>query len=160
MAEIKGFKGLRYTKKAGDMASLVCPPYDVISEDERKEYLRCNEYNIIRLELPREGEDPYETAGETLNEWLSEGILAKDDKDSLYIYEEEFEDNGRTMSFKGIIALVKLEEFSKGIILPHEETLPKAKADRFNLMMSTGCNFSQIFSLYIDEKNTSQVLFS
>ena len=31
MAEIKGFKGLRYTKKAGDMASLVCPPYDVIS---------------------------------------------------------------------------------------------------------------------------------
>lgn len=156
MAEIKGFKGLRYTKKAGDMASLVCPPYDVISEDERKEYLRCNEYNIIRLELPREGEDPYETAGETLNEWLSEGILAKDDKDSLYIYEEEFEDNGRTMSFKGIIALVKLEEFSKGIILPHEETLPKAKADRFNLMMSTGCNFSQIYSLYIDEKNTTQ----
>lgn len=40
--------------------------------------------------------------------------------------------------------------------MPHEETLPKAKADRFNLMMSTGCNFSQIYSLYIDEKNTTQ----
>lgn len=156
MAEIKSFRGMRYTKKAGDMSSLVCPPYDVISEEERREYLRCNEYNIIRLELPKEGEDPYETAGETLNEWLCDGILATDDKERLYVYEEEFEDKGCRLSFKGIITLVKLEEFSKGIILPHEETLPKAKADRFNLMMATGCNFSQIYSLYIDEKNTTQ----
>lgn len=156
MAELKGFKGLRYTKRAGDTASLVCPPYDVISEEERREYLRRNEYNIIRLELPREGEDPYETAGCTLRQWLHDGILAQDDADSLYIYEEEFEEKGRIMSFKGIIALVKLEEFSKGIILPHEETLPKAKADRFNLMTATGCNFSQIYSLYMDEKGTTE----
>ena len=107
MAEIKSFRGMRYTKKAGDMSSLVCPPYDVISEEERREYLSCNEYNIIRLELPKEGEDPYETAGETLNEWLCDGILATDDKERLYVYEEEFEDKGCRLSFKGIITLVK-----------------------------------------------------
>ena len=34
---------------------------------------------------------------------------------------------------------------------PHEETLSKAKTDRLNLMKSTFCNFSQIYSLYMDE---------
>ncbi len=56
---------------------------------------------------------------------------------------------------KGFICLVKLEEFSKGIILPHEETLSKAKEDRFHLMEATGCNFSQIYSLYMDEAHTT-----
>ncbi len=153
MAEIKGFRGLRYAKKAGDIETLVCPPYDIISEEERKEFIKSNEYNIIRLELPRDGEDPYKRASDTLAKWLQDGILTQDSEDSIYVYEEEFADGGRTMSFKGIICLVKLEEFSKGIILPHEETLSKAKADRFNLMMATGCNFSQIYSLYNDENS-------
>ena len=56
--------------------------------------------------------------------------------------------------FKGCITRVKLEEFSKGIVLPHEETLSKAKKDRFELMKATNCNFSQIYSLYMDEKHT------
>ena len=46
-----------------------------------------------------------------------------------------------------------MEEFSKGIVLPHEETLSKAKEDRFNLMKATNCNFSQIYSLYMDEQH-------
>ena len=54
---------------------------------------------------------------------------------------------------KGIICRVKLEEFSKGVVLPHEETLSKAKADRFQLMKATFCNFSQIYSLYMDPQH-------
>lgn len=150
MAEIKGFRALRYTPAAGGISSLICPPYDVISEDERRHFIDENEHNIIRLELPRGGDDPYAEAGNILDKWIKDGILAQDDADSIYVYEEEFEEKGVKMSFKGIICLVKLEEFSKGIILPHEETLSKAKADRFNLMKATGCNFSQIYSLYTD----------
>jgi uncharacterized protein (DUF1015 family) len=51
----------------------------------------------------------------------------------------------------GFIPLVKVEEISKGIVLPHEETLSKDKSDRLNLMNSAGCNFSQIYSLFTDE---------
>ena len=35
-------------------------------------------------------------------------------------------------------------------MLPHEETLSKAKDDRFRLMCATGCNFSSVYSLYRD----------
>lgn len=154
MATIKEFNGLRFTKKAGDMNKLVCPPYDIISDSQRAEFIKTNEHNIIRLELPK-GENPYEEAGQTLKEWLKEETLKTDDKAGIYVYEMQFESNGVPYSVKGIITLVGLEEFSKGIILPHEETLSKAKEDRFNLMNATFCNFSQIYSLYMDDDNST-----
>lgn len=58
----------------------------------------------------------------------------------------------------GLIAQVHLEEFSKGIVLPHEETLSKAKEDRFNLMKATHCNFSDIYSLYMDDGGEEETL--
>ena len=154
MAEIKPFRALRYTAKAGDISKLTCPPYDIISEEERLAFLSENPHNVIRLELPK-GENPYEEAGSTLKDWLADGILRRDTDPGFYIYEEEFEAYGVRNKVKGFICLVKLEEFSKGIILPHEETLSKAKEDRFHLMEATGCNFSQIYSLYMDEAHTT-----
>lgn len=151
MAEVKAFGGLRYSTKAGELARLVCPPYDIISEQQRMAYLAANSNNLIRLELPREGNDPYKQAGEVLSSWLDTGILAVDKQPAIYIYEEEFEAYGQRKTLKGINCLVKLEEFSQGVVLPHEETLSKAKQDRFNLMKACGCNFSPVYSLYFDE---------
>ncbi|NLP26328.1 MAG: DUF1015 domain-containing protein [Clostridiales bacterium] len=151
MAIIKGMKGLRYnTKVAGNLDTLVCPPYDIISDEQREQYLENNGYNIIRLELPK-GENKYKDAGKALNEWIDKEVLIQDNKESIYVYEMEFTANGVKNALKGFVSLVKLEEFSKGIVLPHEETLSKAKVDRFNLMSETFCNFSQIYSLYMDE---------
>lgn len=155
MAEIKGYKGLRFNcEKAGKIEELVCPPYDIISDQQREEYIKTNPHNIIRLELPK-GDDKYNKAAEILEDWLEKGILVKEDKPAIYIYEEEFTAYGERKAIKGIICRVKLEEFSKGIILPHEFTLSKAKEDRLSLMKATNCNFSQIYSLYMDGgKNT------
>jgi uncharacterized protein (DUF1015 family) len=161
MATIKGFKGLRYTEKAGSLKELCCPPYDIISEKERQELLKTNPHNIIRLELPtsyKDGEGvvgtaAYEEAGKVLDNWLHQGILADDKQENIYVYEFSFTLDGITRSVKGFIPLIKIHEFSENIILPHEETLSKAKTDRFNLMTATGANFSQIYSLFSDEKN-------
>ena len=143
MAEIKAFRGMRYdTGKAGSISTLCCPPYDIISEKERLAFIDENPYNVIRLELPREGENVYKTAGEILDLWRDKGILIHEQKPAIYIYEEEFNAYNKRRSIKGMIARVKVEEFSKGVILPHEFTLSKAKADRFELMKATNCNFS------------------
>ena len=152
MAIVRPFRALRFTPKAGDIRELACPPYDIISEEQRQAYLKRNPHNIIRLELPRDGEDPYKAAGQTLSAWLEEGILRQDEREAFYLYEIEFTVPGMEgpLSISGLIAQVHLEEFSKGIVLPHEETLSKAKADRFQLMQATGCNFSDIYSLYPD----------
>ncbi len=156
MAEIKPFRGMRYnTFLAGKIGELCCPPYDIISEEERLGYIAQNEYNVIRLELPKEGEDVYKTAGDVLDMWRNTGVLVHETRPAVYIYEEEFNAYNKRSSVKGIIVRVKVEEFSKGVILPHEFTLSKAKADRFNLMKATNCNFSQIYALYMDEEHTT-----
>jgi len=161
MAIVKPFKGLRFQKSAGPIEELVCPPYDIISEDQRKTFLKTNEHNVIRLELPKEGDDIYEQAGKVLNSWLNDNIVATEKDDKFYIYEEEFEVDGVQKSFKGVIARVKLSEFSEGVVIPHENTLSAAKEDRFNLMCATGCNFSQVYCLFEDkDKQITNVLDS
>lgn len=155
MAQISPFKGLRFnTDTAGDIKSLCCPPYDIISEEQRLGFIDENRYNIIRLEKPV-GDNPYEDAAGILAMWEQEGVLIREDKPALYIYEEEFTAYGKRNSIKGLICRLKVEEFSKGIVLPHEFTLSKAKEDRLNLMKATNCNFSQIYGLYMDEEHTS-----
>ena len=150
MATVKAFKALRFTQKAGDISELVCPPYDIISEEERREYIEKNPCNIIRLELPKEGSDPYAEAEKVLCDWRDNGLMEKDGQEGLYIYEIQFKVNGVESTVSGLVSRVKLEEFSKGVVLPHEQTLSKAKEDRLNLMKATNCNFSQIYSLYMD----------
>ena len=156
MAVIKPFRGMRFdTDKAGELKTLCCPPYDIINEKQRREFIAQNEYNVIRLELPKEGEDVYARAGEILKLWRDNGVLIHEDKPAIYIYEMEFNAYNKRKSVKGIIARVKVEPFSKGVILPHEFTLSKAKTDRFNLMKATNCNFSQIYALYMDSEHTT-----
>ena len=158
MAVIKPFKALRYTKKAGEINTLACPPYDIVPEGQRIALIENNPNNMIRLELPK-GENPYQEAKSLLDEWLEADILTHDEEEGIYIYEEEFKsqvDHGEVKKLRGFICRVKIENFSSGIVLPHEETLSKAKEDRLNLMKSTFCNFSQIYSLYIDEQHTTE----
>lgn len=148
MANIYPFRAWRFSDKAGDPAALCCPPYDIISEEQRRAYLTRNEHNIIRLELPREGADPYAEAGATVRGWCADGILARDEEAAFYVYNIRFEVNGEHKDITGILAAVEISPFSEGVVLPHEWTLSKAKTDRLNLMKATGFNFSDIYSLY------------
>ncbi len=150
MATVKAFGALRFTEKAGNIALNVCPPYDIISEQERLQYIEESENNIIRLEKPV-GENAYENASKLYESWRKDGILDDDETKGIYVYEEEFTAYGETKKIKGIFVRVKLEEFEKGVVLPHEETLSKAKQDRFDLMCATHCNFSPIYCMYTDE---------
>lgn len=152
MAEIKPIRPLRYTKKINDIKSVVCPPYDIISDQEREALINSSEYNIVRLEKPEGGDDRYAAAAKTLNEWIESGVLSRDEKAGIFVYRERFTVKGKEYFFSGMICLVKLCEFSERVILPHEETLSKAKTDRFNLLKNTHCNFSSVYSLYLDEE--------
>ena len=150
MAEVKAFKALRFTAKAGDISKNVCPPYDIISEEERLGFIKTSENNIIRLEKPV-GDNAYEEAKKLYLEMSDKGIIECDEKKGMYVYEEEFEALGNMYKIRGVFVRVRLEEFEKGVVLPHEETLSKAKQDRFDLMCSTFCNFSPIYCMYTDE---------
>lgn len=160
MAHIIPFRGMRFnTDKVGDLEQVTTPPYDIISPEEQDGFYRKHPNSVIRLEYGKEYADDtpqnnrYTRAAKDLKTWIDEQILIFEEKPAVYLYEEVFTlKNGETKAFKGFMTLVQLEEFSKKIVLPHEETLSKAKTDRFNLMDATHANFSPIYCLYMDEK--------
>ncbi|MBO7738300.1 MAG: DUF1015 family protein, partial [Clostridia bacterium] len=94
MAQIFPFKALRYTKKAGKLKNNICPPYDIISPEERKALTEKSVFNLVHLEKP-EGENKYIEARHTLESWIKNGVVAYDDSDSIYLYRVAFNFGGK-----------------------------------------------------------------
>jgi len=160
LAEIKAFKGLFYNKSViGDFATVVAPPYDVISEDGRKRLIKESKYNVVRLDLPQGStsdnlkNNKYTRACNTFIEWLEQGVLVRDVEPAIYIYEQEYSVKNTRKKRIGFVALAKIEDFSTGKIKAHERTLKGPKADRLRLLKACKTNFSQIFSLYSDPES-------
>jgi len=152
VAEVIAFRGLRYTPAAGPLSDLICPPYDVISDAEREALYARSPRNFVRIEYPREeGEAKYPRAAETLRSWIADGVLRPDAVPAMYLHEHEFEVAGRRVVRRGFFAALRLYEQSEGVVLPHELTFPKAKADRLALLRATRANTSPVFGMFSDE---------
>ncbi len=166
MAEIIPFVGLRYNKsKIANLASVMTPPYDIIDEKSQARYYAENPVNIIRLELglvfpdDNEKNNRYTRAKKYLERWIEDETLLPEPKPAMYVYQQEFRVSGGALTRNGFICGLKLQDYSEGSVLPHEETLSKPKADRLKLMQATQCNFSSIFGLYSDpEKRVDNAL--
>ena len=50
MSTIKAFRGIRFTKK--NITDSICPPYDVISKEEKAKLKKKSKSNIVNVELP------------------------------------------------------------------------------------------------------------
>ena len=155
MVEIKPFKALMYNQKIiKDLNRVICPPYDVISEDSQTMLYHNDPHNIVRLEFGRdyldddEFNNKYIRARMYLREWLNDHIFIFDENPSLYLYEQEFVHWDRVYRLIGFISLVRLEYFEKGVIKPHEQTFSQPKKDRLSLMNATKSNFSPVWGLY------------
>jgi len=157
MADVNPFRGLRYDLgQVGSLSDVTAPPYDVISPKQQTELYELHPCNVIRLILNRDepgDSDPearYKRAAMFLKHWQSERILIPEHEDALYVYHQEFDWEGRHYVRQGFMARVRIEEFAKGKIFPHEQTLAGPKADRLALTKACKMNLSPVFGLYPD----------
>ncbi len=157
MVDIKPFKAIRYTAKAGDIEKLIVQPYDKIDEEMQNAYYAQSEYNYCRLTLPIE-ENRYEIAKQRLDQWLAEGILEKDEVPGIYVYFQEYELFGKKYIRKGFIGALRLHPFEENIVLPHEKTHKGPKIDRLNMLKTTRHTLETGFILYSDpDKKTIEI---
>jgi uncharacterized protein (DUF1015 family) len=171
MAKIVPFRGIVYNpERVENLASVATPPYDVITPREQLAFYERHPWNIIRLILGKtfEKDTPQDnrhtrSAG-FFNAWLSEGVLVQDPSPAFYLTSIDFSVQSRKITRWGVISLVALESFDKGVVLPHETTFSRVKSERLELMKSCHANYSPIFSLYSDAKqlvlNTLRQSFS
>lgn len=147
MARFEPFRGIRFDPDRVDLAQVTAPPYDVIDTDQRNALAARSPHNIVRIDVPVEPDD-YALAKSNLDTWLADGVLIEDDEPSFYVYRMGFKDEaGRAHQTSGIIGALELMKPGTGDVLPHEQTTPKAKTDRLELLRATHANLSPIWGL-------------
>jgi uncharacterized protein (DUF1015 family) len=152
LADIQPFPGIRYRADA-DLARVLAPPYDVITPSHRDELYERDPHNIVRVVLNRrEGDEGYAEAGQTYRGWLADGTLAADEAPAVYLLEQSFFEQGRTLRRFGLLARFRAEDAERRVILPHEHTRAAAKEDRWRVLNATKANFSPIFLMFPDPK--------
>src|SRR5574341_317728 len=161
MAKIAPFRGILYNQeKAGAIGTLVCPPYDIISPVEQQELYRKSPNNVVRLELglaspgDTDEDNRYTRAAAVLQDWSRSGVLKQAPVPAFYIYEMEYKAGAAAKKLRGLICLVRIEDYDSGIVKPHETTLSGPKTDRLNLLRACKASFSQIFSLFSDPRGS------
>ncbi|MHB8637373.1 MAG: DUF1015 domain-containing protein [Fimbriimonadaceae bacterium] len=158
MAQIRPFNGLRYQPLAGSLDLLTAPPYDVISPEQRRELASRSPHNVVHLTLPEaiQGDRSkfikYARSAATLTQWRNEGVLAPEAEPAIYRYTQTFRlpKSPDALSRTSFIALIKVEPYANGVVLPHEQTFPKHKEDRLRILEATRAHLECIFGLYED----------
>jgi uncharacterized protein (DUF1015 family) len=152
LVDIRPFRAIRYTRKAGDPKNLITQPYDKIDLALQREYYKKSTYNYCRLILPMEN-NKYEIAQQRIQKWLSEGILSKDEKPAVFVSRQEFKLSGRTCTRIGLIAALRLYTYDENMVFPHEVTYKEPKADRLNMLRAVQKDLEPVFLIYSDPEN-------
>jgi uncharacterized protein (DUF1015 family) len=162
MADVRPIYATRYDLGVvGSLERVAAPPYDVIDAEMRAELLARSPYNAVAIDLPKPygesgpqetGDDPYQRAARTMEEWRAAGALVADSEPAIWAMTQDYSGpDGAPRTRHGILARVRIEDFSTGQVLPHERTLPGPKQDRLDLTRATRHNLSPIFSLSTED---------
>jgi uncharacterized protein (DUF1015 family) len=157
MADVEPLHALHYDlTKVGGLQPVAAPPYDVIDAAQRVELLGRSPYNVVEVDLPQNGGDPYDHAASVLKGWNDEGIVVRDAEPALWALAQDYVGpDGAQRTRHGVFARVKVTDYGPGRIRPHERTHPGPKEDRLRLTRATRANLSPIFSLYDDPANAA-----
>ncbi len=160
MAEIRPFAAIRYGAQQGrDISARIAPPYDILGQKDKDKLAARARHNIVLIDLPyippgKAGpEEVYEAAARDLRQWQNDGVLITEPDPALYVYHQRFTHEGRHYTRRLLMCRMRIEEFGKGSVFPHEKTFGGPKEDRLALMKTTHCQLSPVFALYVDPKN-------
>ena len=162
MAVVAPFRGITYNfDKITDIARVVAPPYDVISDRDQEDCYQEDPYNVVRLILGKnkigdsDWDNRYTRAADLFKRWESEEVLIRSQLPAMYLTSLEYEspDTLERRTRWGFIALVRIEENDSSVVLPHERTFSFHREDRLKLMRACGAQLSPVFSIYEDEGN-------
>ena len=149
MPFFRPFPGIRYDLTRVTLADVVSPPYDVIDDAQRARLAARSPYSAVQVDLPVDegGEDRYTVAQRLFSRWQADGVLVRDRTPTFTVYRMSYADDaGVDRHTTGVIGALDLRP-SEADILPHEQTTPKARSDRLDLLRACRANLSAIWGL-------------
>ncbi len=148
MVKAKPFRGFLYNRdKVPGISDLVAPPWDVVSREDEEALRSLSSFNVINL--ISQHSSPAEVR-QIFSEWIEKGVVIRDSQSSFYCLEHTFRHAGKEYTRRGLYALLMLEDFDSGNVIPHEKVFEKYRDNRLRLIEECRTNFSPIFMLYSD----------
>ena len=158
MSEVRPFRALRYDPKRVDLSRVLVPPFDVISPEDRERLWARDPHCAVRLVLTRdlaeEAQTDYRDVAERLEAWKREGVLTRDPSPAFYVLRQRFSvADGQELERLAFFAALRLEDYERRVVRPHERTLAGPKADRLRLLRAARTNLSSVLFLYEDRED-------
>jgi uncharacterized protein (DUF1015 family) len=146
VADVRPFRAEVYDEaKAGPLETLVAPPYDVITPEQRADFLARSPYNVVHLTLP----DDDGQAARDLADWRAEGALKRDANSAYWLLAQEYTGpDGVTRTRSGVVVSLHADPYDRRTVLPHERTHSGPKEGRLRLLRVTKTQLEPIFLLY------------
>jgi uncharacterized protein (DUF1015 family) len=143
VADIRPFRALHYA--VPDLGEVVAPPYDVISDEQRADYLARSPHNIVHLTLP----DSEEQAARDLEQWRADGVLVEEEVPSYWWLSQRYTGpDGVERTRAGFVAALRAQPYEDRVVLPHERTHAGPKEGRLRLLRATRTQLEPIFLLW------------
>ena len=129
-------------------------PYDIIEKEEEKK-LKQDQNSLIHLILPDgQGEEVYENALNSYKRFKDEGLILREENQSIYVYRQE----SKQFSQQGFILGLSLQDYVDGNIVKHEYTREKPLKDRTKHIISTNVAAGLVWSVYRSNKEINAIL--
>jgi uncharacterized protein (DUF1015 family) len=148
VADVRPLRGVRFdARRTGPIGSLIAPPYDVAAEPANGADFSIRKIESVDLGC---GGDDHSLAAARYQEWLDHGALRRDAVPAIYIHRHQFSHDRTVISRTGLLARVRLTDWSERIVLPHERTTRGPREERLDRLRAVRANLSPLYFLYRD----------
>jgi uncharacterized protein (DUF1015 family) len=158
MADVRPLRGVRFdARRTGPIGPLIAPPYDVAAEPANGA-----EFSIRKIEGVNlvGGGDDHVLAAARFEAWLEQGALRRDAVPAIYIHHHQFSHDRTVVSRTGLLARVRLTDWSERIVLPHERTTRGPREERLHRLRAVRANLSPLYFLYRDDDSEIRQLIA
>lgn len=153
MPRIKPFQAIRPRQDAA--ARVASVPYDVVNREEAAALAEGNPdsfLHVVRPDIDLSADtDPYadevyDTARKNLDRLIADGVVARDDQESLFVYRQIM--NGTAQC--GIVCCCHIDDYENNLILKHEKTRKVKEDDRTRHVLTLNAHAGPVFLTYKD----------
>lgn len=150
---IRPFSAIR--PRPESVARVAAVPYDVVDTAEARVLAKDKPESFLHVSRPEidlpDGTDPsspqaYQQARKTLDSFVAEGILFKDEDASFYAYRQIMGEHQQT----GIVATFDTKEYLNGTLKRHEKTRADKEDDRTRHIATLNAQTGPVFLTYRD----------
>lgn len=159
MPIIKPFKGVR---AAPHMAShVISRTYQDYSDAELEALLKYNPFSFLHILNPGykfshslKGEERFNLVRNRYLEFKEEQYLIQDEQPVFYIYER----SDAVHSYTGIIAATSTDDYDKGLIKKHEDTIAQREQLFKEYLKTVGFNAEPVLLTYPDDTTVDELI--